>query len=148
MEFDTFHHYFGWLVGLIDKTKMISDRSSLTCLPLGKHEGVVRAPKISGFFEPSMPPGLVFRDGSYLRFKEEIRIENGSYVLLSYAYHYERPDGYYFRYEKLKEPHADPVFEPQCHLHVCQDAPRFPTHSTCLAEVLGLIETNFFRSRV
>jgi len=149
MKLDSFRHYFGWLVGLIDKTGMISDRSSLTCLPLDKREGIVRAPKMTGFFEPGKPPGLVFKDGSFLRFKEEVQVaKGGSYVLLSYAYHYDTPDGYYFRYEKLRKPHSDPVFEPQRHLHVWQDAPRFPTHSTCLDEILTLIKVNFFRDKI
>lgn len=147
MGFKTFHQYYGWLVGLIDKTEVMADRSCLTCLPLSRQEGVVRAPKITGFFVAGQPPGLLLKDGSFLRFKEEVCLQDdGSFVLLSYAYHYERPGGYYFRYEKLKEPHPDPAFEPQRHLHVLQDAPRFPTHSTSLEEVMAIIKANFFRA--
>ena len=36
------------------------------------------------------------------------------------------------------------IVEPQRHLHVAQSAPRFPTHATNLAEVLDVIQWNFY----
>jgi len=39
---------------------------------------------------------------------------------------------------------AKAIIEPQCHLHVAQDVPRFKTHTTNLAEILDLIKHNFY----
>ncbi len=36
------------------------------------------------------------------------------------------------------------IIEPQCHLHVAQEAPRFSTHTTNLGEILNLIKHNFY----
>ncbi|HEY86176.1 MAG TPA: hypothetical protein G4N96_13815 [Chloroflexi bacterium] len=114
-----------------------------------RNEGLVFAPRESGFAKPGASPiGLIFIDGSSLRFQEYVIIQaDGAVLRPLYSYHYQRPDGYYFRYDKLRRPFESPVKripEPQRHLQVTRPSPRFPTHSTHLAELLDLIKYNFY----
>jgi hypothetical protein len=133
----TFSKYYSWLLGIIDKSGIVSDRSTMTRRQTSKFSGRILAPDERGFAKPALSPtGLIFVDGAYLRFLEEIVIVNREVQHLTYSYHYQRPDGYYFRYDKLSQPFEDPVeriLEPQRHLQVAQPAPRFPTHSTNLS---------------
>lgn len=142
-------HYFSWLLGIIDTSGMVRSRASLTRRWIGKMEGYVLAPAEGGFARVGMPPvGLIFVDGAFLRFKEHIVIQPDRTVEhISYSYHYQRPDGYCFRYDKLERPFDNPVkriLEPRQHLQVLHPAPRFPTHSTNLRELLALIKHNFY----
>lgn len=144
-----FSEYYRWALGIIDKSGIIQDRSSLYREYVSRTEGIVRAPKTGGFVKPGAPSaGLIFTDGAVLRFEERVVIEgDGSVRHVFYTYHYQRSDGWYFRYDKLERPFDDlakAIIEPPCHLHVAQDAPRFKTHATNLAEVLGLIKHNFY----
>jgi len=133
--------YFHWILGTIDKSGIVADRSAASFKVRSKCQAAVYAPRIR-----SQRSGLIFCDNSTLNLREEIRISrSGELDVISYVYHYERPDGFFFRYEKLAEPHPDPIFEPTLHLHVIHDAPRFPTHCTNLAQVLDVIRVNFFR---
>lgn len=145
----TFSRYYSWLLGLIDKSGIVRDRSTVARRQTSKFAGRILAPEEDGFARPGTPPaGLIFLDGAYLRFLEEIVISpDGDVQRLVYSYHYQRPDGYYFRYDKLEHPIDDPVkriLEPQRHLQVAQPTPRFPTLSTNLAELLALIKHNFY----
>lgn len=144
-----FSEYFRWVLGVIDKSGIVQDRSSLFREHVKRTEGIVRAPKVGGFAKPGAPlAGLLFVDGAVLRFEERITIErDGTIRHVFYSYHYQRPSGWYFRYDKLESPFeglTKAIIEPQCHLHVAQDAPRFNTHTTNLAEVLNLIKHNFY----
>jgi len=133
--------YFHLIVRTVDKSGIIAERSALSFKRIGKNTGLIRAPQKRG-----ERPGLIFRDGSFMNFREEVRIEkDGTITKIAYVYHYERPDRFFFRYEKLKEPHPDPFFEPRLHLHVREEEPRFPTHCTNLEELLGLVGAYFFR---
>ncbi len=145
----TFSHYFSWLLGVIDTSGIVRDRVSLTRQRVKKLEGYVMSPHKGGFAKPGAPPsGLIFIDGAFLRFQEHVVIHrNGIVEHVSYTYHYQRPDGYYFRYDKREHPFDDPVkriLEPQQHIQVSHPAPRFPTHSTNLRELLTLIKYNFY----
>ncbi len=144
-----FSDYVSWLLGVIDISGIVHDRSTIARIQHSRRAGLVMAPRESGLAKPGMPPiGLIFIDDAFLRFQEYVIIQNeGSILRASYTYHYQRPDGYYFRYDKLKHPFANPVgriLEPQHHLHAAQPAPRLPTHSTNLAELLALIKHNFY----
>lgn len=137
-----FSDYFHQVVSTIDKSGIVMDRSSLSHTYVDRRSGVVKAPRVIR----GERPGLVFRDGSTMNFWEKVRIEaDGTITKIAYVYHYERPDGFFFRYEKLEEPHPDPFFEPRLHLHVREEEPRFPTHCTNLEELLGLVGAYFFR---
>ncbi len=143
-----FSEYYRWVLSTIDRTGIVQDRSSLFREYVSRTEGIVRAPKTGGFAKPGDPAaGLIFADGAFLRFEERVIIErDGTVRHVFYTYHYQRPDGWYFRYDKLEKPFDDPlkaIIEPQCHLHVARDTPRFKTHTTNLAEVLALIKHNF-----
>ena len=141
--------YYSWLLGVIDQSGIVRDRSGMNRRQTGKFTGRILAPNERGFAKPGGPPlGLIFVDDAYLRFREEVVIKaNGEVKILEYSYHYQRPNGYYFRYDKLKTPFTDPIkqiVEPQRHLQVSQPAPRFPTHATHLIEVLALLKHNFY----
>ncbi len=148
-----FSDYASWLLGVIDSSGIVRDRSAVARVQKGRMRGWIMAPADGGFAKPGAPAmGLIFLDGAFLRFQEHVVMNrDASISRLSYSYHYQRPDGYYFRYDKLEHPFADPakhIIEPQRHLHVAQSAPRFPTHSTNLTEVLDLIKWNFYRSSI
>ncbi len=142
-----FSEYRSWLLGQIDKSGIIRDRSNICFSQKNRDEGLVSAPRESGFAKPGgLPEGLIFIDGAFLRFQERIIIKkDGSIERVFYSYHYQRPDGYFFRYDKLPRPHDNPIKEPQQHLHAVREEPRFPTHSTHLVELLDLIKYNFYR---
>ena len=148
-----FSNYASWLLGVIDSSGIVRDRSAVARVQKGRRRGWIMAPTDSGFAKSSAPAmGLIFLDGAFLRFQEHVMINrDASISRLGYSYHYQRPDGYYFRFDKLEQPVAYPakrLIEPQRHLHVAQSAPRFPTHSTNLAEVLVLIKWNFYRTSI
>lgn len=88
------------------------------------------------------PPGLQFRDGSHLVVRETVRSVGNSLVCEKYNYHYERPNGYFFRYDR--EETADPIRKPEFHLHVITNLPHYPAAPMTLERVLEVIEVNFF----
>ena len=147
----SFSQYVSWVLGIIDSSGIVSDRSQFARIRSSRSAGILMAPARSGFARSgSEPIGLIFIDGAFLRFIEQVVIrDDGAVIREMYSYHYQRPDGYFFRYDKLIRPLDEPiqrVLEPQRHLHVGQSSPRFPTHSTNLEEVLGLIKHNFYSS--
>ncbi len=87
-------------------------------------------------------PALAFRDGARLKLYEEIRVVNKEIHLLYYSYHYERPNGYFFRYER--ENTADPIRKPEYHMHVILDLPHFNAPPVDLEIILQLIVANFY----
>ena len=42
-------------------------------------------------------PGVQFKDGSYLTVRETIKSDRSVLISERYTYHYERPNGYFFR---------------------------------------------------
>jgi hypothetical protein len=62
--------------------------------------------------------------------------------LLRYSYHYERPNGYFFRYER--EDTIDPLRKPEYHMHVILDLPHFVAPRVNLEIILKMIAVNFY----
>ncbi len=89
-------------------------------------------------------PGLLFNDGATLEIEEVFVVEVGGEVRREkYAYHYQRPGGYFFRFER--EQHGgDLVYKPEHHLHVLWRLPHFPAPSLTLEETLDFIRVNFY----
>ncbi|HIE26768.1 TPA: hypothetical protein EYP66_05740 [Candidatus Poribacteria bacterium] len=78
--------------------------------------------------------------------KEYVHIQDdGTYELIEYNYHYQRPDSYFFRYDKVRPEVAGISHEPECHLHANIENIRFPTHCTNLEEILETIRRNFYQ---
>ena len=90
--------------------------------------------------------GLHYYDGATLRVEEQFAItDEGNVDRIRYPYHYERPGGYYFRFER--EQHNDDfIYKPENHLHVCWRLPHFPAPPISLIEMLALIRVNFYTS--
>ncbi len=87
-------------------------------------------------------PFLVFRDGAKLKIYEKVQVVNGEVQRLKYSYHYERPNGYFFRYER--EDTSDPIRKPEYHMHVVLNLPHFNASPVDLEIVLKLIVANFY----
>jgi len=87
-------------------------------------------------------PDLIFRDGARLKVYEEVRVVNNEIQCLYYSYHYERPNGYFFRYER--EETIDPIRKPAYHMHVILDLPHFNAPPVNLETILQLIAANFY----
>lgn len=112
-----------------------TDWSSVRLTAKGKHRGDIWAAQ------------LRFRDDGFLRFQERIVIDEKDLISrLKYSYHYERKTAqgiYFFRYDK--DPAAFvPLLHEDCHLHVNQSAPRFPTHETSFQQVFDFVITQFY----
>ncbi len=91
-------------------------------------------------------PGLVYNDGAILRVEEVFVVDaRGGVRRDRYAYHYERPGGYYFRFERERDS-EDPVYKPEYHLHVLWRLPHFPSAPMTLEETLNFIRFNFYNS--
>ena len=105
-----FSDYYHYVVGLIDRSDIVINRSTP-----GKFIGVsarattvsdIYAPDVGGFPDESSQTfdasnGLIFRDGSFLRFLERVQVGRriGTRVL-AYSYHYQRPDeGFFIRFD-------------------------------------------------
>jgi len=153
-----FSDYYHYIVGLIDRSNIVINRSTL-----GKSTGVrarattvsdIYAPDVSGFPDESAQPfdennGLIFKDGSFLRFLERIQVGRriGARVL-AYSYHYQRPgEDFFIRFDFEELPTSNPIRKPQYHLHTSAK-PEFhiPSIPLGLNLVLSLIKVNFFTS--
>ncbi|MGH7452639.1 MAG: toxin-antitoxin system TumE family protein [bacterium] len=87
-------------------------------------------------------PSLKFKDGAILLVQEEIRVVNNQIELLRYSYHYERPNGYFFRYER--EDTTDTLRKPEYHMHVVLDLPHFVAPPVNLEIIIKMIAVNFY----
>lgn len=87
-------------------------------------------------------PDLLFRDGARLAIYEMARVVDNKIERLLYTYHYERPSGYFFRYER--EETADPIRKPQYHMHAVLNLPHFNAPPVNLEIMLQLIAANFY----
>lgn len=91
-------------------------------------------------------PGFLYNDGAILRVEEVFVVGIGGGVHREqYAYHYERPGGYYFRIER-EQHDGDLVYKPEYHLHVIWRLPHFPSAPLTLEETLDFIHINFYSS--
>lgn len=124
--FSDYHHY---IVGLIDRSDIVINHSTLS-KSIGVNArpttvGDIYAPDTGGFPDESAQPfdennGLIFRDGSFLRFSERIQV--GRHVgarMLAYSYHYQRPgEDFFIRFDFEELPTSDPIRKPQYHVHL------------------------------
>jgi hypothetical protein len=82
---------------------------------------------------------FVFPNGATLHGYENVIFANGEIRRLGYSYAYTHPDGFYFRYDKDPDRARLPA-HPLTHLHARAEEPRFPTHETCLDELIPFIQ--------
>lgn len=82
---------------------------------------------------------FVFPNGATLHGYENVIIADGSIKRLGYSYHYQQPDGFYFRYDKDPDRARLPAHS-LTHLHARDDKPRFPTHETGIDELIPFIQ--------
>jgi len=87
-------------------------------------------------------PDLVFRDGANLKLYEKVQVVNNEIHRLKYSYHYERLNGYFFRYER--EETSDLVRKPEYHMHVVINLPHFNAPPVDLEIIFKLIVANFY----
>jgi hypothetical protein len=88
--------------------------------------------------------GLLFNDDAYLRVEEFFVLDGqGNVSCEQYTYHYERPGGYYFRFEREQHDN-DKLYKPEYHLHVLWRLPHFPSAPIALVETLNFIRVNFY----
>ncbi len=99
-------------------------------------------PQDEGGIIRARDPDLVFRDGAKLALYEKVQVVNNEIHLLNYSYHYERPNGYFFRYER--EDTTDTLRKPEYHMHVIFDLPHFVAPPVNLEIILKMIAVNFY----
>lgn len=87
-------------------------------------------------------PDLVFCDGARLKLYEKVQVVKNEIHRLKYSYHYERPNGYFFRYER--EETTDIIRKPEYHMHVVLNLPHFIAPAVNLEIILQLIVANFY----
>lgn len=87
-------------------------------------------------------PSLKFKDGAHLRVLEIARVVESKVELARYTYHYERPNGYFFRYER--EETTDPARKPEYHMHAILNLPHFVAPPVNLEIILKMITVNFY----
>jgi hypothetical protein len=123
-----FSDYYHHIIGLIDKSGIAINRTTLTkslkvrTAPI--IVGEIRAPEAGGYpdetslsFDESN--GLIFKDGSFLRFSEKVSVNRREgTTLFGYSYHYQRPnENFFIRFDFEELPSPDPIWKPQCHVH-------------------------------
>jgi hypothetical protein len=88
------------------------------------------------------PRSIVFRDDSFLVVYEKWSVSEDR--LLRYKYHYQRPDGWFMRYDMEEEEQAG---HPKRHLQasVLGEGLRLPTGEVSCEEVLETIAEQFVR---
>lgn len=123
------HEYYHYVVGMIDKSGIVADRSALNKVleasTPGIQSGLVGAPCNGEFpdetaliFDPRN--GLILIDGSLLRFQERVRVVRQwqSVEVLAYSYHYQSPgEEFFFRFDHEVTPAMDRILKPDYHLH-------------------------------
>jgi len=139
MTFDSYSKYRSYLRSLIADFGRRGILPVFQPLQFADFPGI--PPEIGGVIK-SPKEGLGFRDGAILRLYERVKIQNGEVILEKYSYHYERPGGYFFRYER--EQTHDPIRKPEYHLHVILDLPHFVGPSVNLEIILNVIAANFY----
>jgi len=151
-----FSEYYHYVVGVLDRSGIILSRASLSkSIILRSTEqliGDVYAPENSGFpcsdaASYNKSNGIVFRDGSFLRFYERVRVRRRDGTeILGYSYHYQRPGEVFFaRFDFEETPTTDVIFKPRYHLHTsAKPELHLPSVQVDLDFVLKFISVNFF----
>lgn len=89
-------------------------------------------------------PGFLYSDDATLKVEERFTVREQSGIDRErYSYHYQRPGGYYFRFER-EQHDEDLIYKPEYHLHVLWRLPHFPAPPLTLEDVLDFIRTNFY----
>jgi len=153
-----FSDYYHYILGLIDKSGIVLNRSTLTKSLRWRTAsiaiGEVQAPATSGFPDDTALPfdennGLIFRDGSFLRFTEKVQVDRREgATILEHSYHYQRPNEIFFiRFDFEELPTQNPIRKPQYHVHTSAK-PEFhiPSIPINFNLMLNLIKVNFFAS--
>ena len=81
-----------------------------------------------------------------LKLYEKVQCIDKEIQRQSYSYHYERPNGYFFRYEREKT--EDTIRKPEYHLHVVLDLPHFNAPPVDIEIALKLIAANFYSQNI
>jgi hypothetical protein len=127
--FESVREYHAYLRSIVAQANLIEQSFAIQLKEYGKK----KAPEI--FVDGTK---FIFQDRAFLRCYESLRMEKGVVIRERYAYHYERPDGFYFRYDK--DPlRAQPIIHERLHLHVNAESPRFPTHETDFEQIFRFI---------
>ncbi len=151
-----FSDYYHYLVGLLDTSGIVLDRASLnkslkTRTPAFM-EGKINAPGVSGYPDETARPfdasnGIVFIDGSFLRFNETVRVSRRRGTeLISYSYHYQRPgENFFIRFDFEELPTPEPIRKPQYHVHTsAKPELHILSVPVNLKITLEIIKANFF----
>ncbi|MBM3234960.1 hypothetical protein FJZ31_01545 [Candidatus Poribacteria bacterium] len=153
-----FSDYYHYIVGLIDKSDIVINRITLTksyrWSTASITTGEIRAPEIGGYPDETAQSfdernGLIFRDGSFLRFSETVSVNRRDGVtMLDYSYHYQRlNENFFIRFDFEELPSPDPIWKPQCHVHTnAKPELHIPCILFDLNMVLEFIKVNFFIS--
>jgi len=99
-------------------------------------------PQEQGGIIRARDPDLIFRDGAGLAIYEKTVVVDDKIDRLLYSYHYERPGGYFFRYER--EETTDPIRKPEYHMHAVLNLPHFNAPPVNLEIMLQFIVANFY----
>jgi len=150
--------YYHYVVGLLDRSGIVLSRASLSKSTIMRSKGhiigEVLAPNVGSFpgadasvFNESN--GIIFRDGSFLRFVERVRVSRRiGTEIFEYSYHYQRPgEDFFVRFDFEKTPATNLIFKPQYHLHTsAKPALHLPSAQIDLDFVLKFINVNFLRN--
>lgn len=150
--------YYHYVVGLLDRSGIVLSRASLSKSIVMSSTayiiGEILAPDVGSIPDTeaaafSESNGIVFRDGSFLRFVERVRISRRTGTeIFDYSYHYQRPgEDFFVRFDFEKTPAANLIFKPQHHLHTsAKPELHLPSAQIDLDFVLKFINVNFFRN--
>jgi len=153
-----FPDYYHYIVGLIDKSNIVINRATLTKSRRWSTASItvaeIRAPEIGGYPDETAQPfdernGLIFKDGSFLRFSETVRVNRREgAIVIDYSYHYQHPDeNFFIRFDFEELPSPDPIWKSQCHVHTnAKPELHIPCVVFDLNMVLEFIKVNFFAS--
>jgi len=151
-----FSDYYHHIVGLIDKSDIVINRATLTKSRRWSTASItvaeIRAPEIGRYPDETALPfdegnGLIFRDGSFLRFSETVSVNRREGTeMLEYSYHYQRPDeNFFIRFDFEELPPPDLIWKPQCHVHTnAKPELHIPCILFDLNMILDFIKVNFF----
>jgi hypothetical protein len=118
-------------------------RSKSPVMPTGQtpRSNFLKTPGLPFVKPDDKPRGIVFCDESFLVLYEEWSFDN---ELLSYKYHYQRPDGWSVRYDMDKE---ERLGHPKHHLQASPlgEAVRLPTGEVRCEQVIRMISEQFVR---
>lgn len=147
--------YYHYIVGLFDRSGIVSNRTSLNKSVRTRSPAILEAkifaPGVSGYPDETALPfdeinGIVLTDGSFLRFDETVRVSRRRGTdILAYSYHYQRPnENFFIRFDFEELPTPDQIRKPQYHVHTsAKPEIHIPCIPIDLDRVLQFIKANF-----